>query len=80
MSANNNDLQSLNGLFKNVYADKLEQLIPDGVKLYKMIDFLPQEKQPGGKYVQSVILGGEHGITYGSSDDDVMNLNRLGSF
>lgn len=66
---------TLNGLFKEAYADKLENLIPEGLKLYKMIDFLPKEKQPGNLYHQPVILGHEHGVTFASSDDDAFNLN-----
>jgi len=75
MSANANTLATLNGLFKQVYADKLEQLIPDGVKLYKMVSFSSREKMIGNKYNQPVILGQEHGITYGGADDDAFNLN-----
>lgn len=70
-----NTLATLNGLFKEVYASKLEQLIPDGVKLYKMIPFASREKQIGNNYNQPVILGAEHGITYGGPDDDAFNLN-----
>ena len=66
---------TLNGLFKEAYADKLENLIPEGLKLYKQIAFLPKEKQPGNLYHQPVILGHEHGVTFASSDDDAFNLN-----
>ena len=38
---------TLNALFKESYADKIENLIPEGLKLYKMIDFLSKDKQPG---------------------------------
>lgn len=73
--AANNTFQSLNGLFKEVYADKLENLIPDGVKLYKMISFASKNKQPGNLYHQPVILGHEHGVTFAASDDDAFALN-----
>lgn len=66
---------TLNGLFKEAYADKLQNLIPEGLKLYKKIDFLPKDKQPGNLYHQPVILGHEHGVTFASSDDDAFNLN-----
>lgn len=75
MSANANTLATLNGLFKEIYADKLEQLIPDGVKLYKMFPFSSREKQIGNNYNQPVILGAEHGLTYGGPEDDAFNLN-----
>ena len=37
---------NLNGLFKEVYADKMKELIPDMVKLINMIKFMPKDKQP----------------------------------
>lgn len=37
---------NLNGLFKETYADKLEQLIPEQVKLLNMIPFMSKDKQP----------------------------------
>lgn len=74
-SSSNNFSDTLNGLFKEAYADKLENLIPEGLKLYKEIDFLPKDKQPGNLYHQPVILGHEHGVTFASSDDDAFNLN-----
>lgn len=70
----NNTVGTLNGLFKEVYADKLENLIPDGVKILKEIKFVPKDKQPGNLYHQPVILGMEHGITFAASDEDAFNL------
>lgn len=75
MASANDFSNTLNGLFKEAYADKLENLIPEGLKLYKEIDFLPKDKQPGNLYHQPVILGHEHGVTFASSDDDAFNLN-----
>jgi len=49
MSANNT-FQSLNANFKEVYADKIQELIPDGVKLLNMIDFMPKDKQLGNLF------------------------------
>jgi hypothetical protein len=66
---------SLNALFKESYADKLKDLIPDGVKLYKMIKFMSKDKMPGNLFHQPVILGHEHGVTFASSDDDAFSLN-----
>lgn len=48
--------ESLNSLFKNVYGDKIHNLIPDGVKLYKELQFSAKERL-GGQFVQPVILG-----------------------
>lgn len=71
----NNTVGNLNGLFKESYADKLENLIPDQVKLLNMIPFMSKDKQPGNLYHQPVILGLEHGITFAGSDEDAFNLN-----
>jgi hypothetical protein len=62
-------------MFKENYADKIEDLIPDGVKVLNMIKFMPKDKQPGNLYHQPVILGLEHGVTFASSDEDAFNLN-----
>jgi hypothetical protein len=67
-------LGNLNGLFKQVYADKLKDLIPDGVKLLNMIKFSAKDKT-GDKYNQPVILGMEHGVTFASSEEDAFALN-----
>lgn len=73
MAANNN-LSTLNGLFKEVYASKLENLIPDGVKLLNMIPFVQKDQQNGSLYHQPVVLGLEHGVTY-STGGDAFTLN-----
>jgi hypothetical protein len=70
-----NTLEQLNGFFKESYAEKLKKLIPEDTPLMNAIEFMSAEKQPGGNYNQPVILGLEHGITFGSSDDDAFNLN-----
>jgi len=66
---------TLNGFFKETYADKLGELIPDGVKVLNKIKFMSKDKQPGNLYHQPVILGMEHGVTFASSDEDAFNLN-----
>lgn len=73
-SANANNLVTLNGLFKEVYADKLERLIPDGVKLQTMIKFAPRQKQPGNFYNQPVVLGLEHGVSFAAEDEGAFSL------
>jgi len=70
-----NTLSTLNGFFKEKYADKLQVLIPDGVKLLNKIDFASKNKQPGNFYHQPVVLGLEHGVTFASSEDDAFNLS-----
>ena len=75
MAANNTYAGSLNAMFKENYADKIEDLIPDGVKVLNLVDFMPKDKQPGNLYHQPVVLGLEHGVTFASSDEDAFNLN-----
>ena len=70
-----NTIDTLNGMFKEVYADKIENLIPDGVKLYNMIPFNKESKALGNLYHQPVVLGLEHGITYGGPNGDAFALN-----
>ena len=67
-------LGNLNGLFKQIYADRLKDLIPDGVKLLNMIKFSSKDKT-GDKYNQPVILGMEHGVTFAASEEDAFSLN-----
>ena len=59
MSANT--LETLNGLFKELYADKVQNLIPDGIKLLSRIKFASKNKNPGNQFHQPVVLGLEHG-------------------
>lgn len=72
--AANNTAATLNGLFKEVYAEKLENLIPDGVKLLNKIPFAKQSQQTGNLYHQPVVLGQEHGVTFASSSEDAFAL------
>lgn len=73
--ASANDLSTLNGMFKETYANKIENLIPDGVKLINEIKFASRDKQPGNLYHQPVVLGLEHGVTFGGAGDGAFNLN-----
>jgi len=75
MSQSANIKATLNGLFKDTYASKMKDLIPDGVLLLKEIAFVQKAQQNGNQYHQPVILGQEHGITFAESDDDAFALN-----
>ena len=75
MSGTANTLDNLNGLYKKVYDGKLENLIPDGVKLLNAIKFVKKEKRPGADYNQSVILGMEHGVSFAEPDEGAFALN-----
>lgn len=48
----NNTVGNLNGLFKETYGDKLQELIPDGVKVLNKIKFMSKDKTPGNLYHQ----------------------------
>lgn len=43
----NNNLSTLDGLFKNVYADKLESLHPESTKLLQRIPFVSGQGEIG---------------------------------
>ncbi len=66
---------TLNGLFKEVYAKDLINLIPDGVKLLNKIPFAKRDASLGNLYHQPVILGHEHGVTFAGATDDAFTLN-----
>lgn len=69
------EFQNLEGLFKDVYGDKLEELIPASGKLTRMIPFREAEKL-GKAFVQTVVLQDEQGATYAASDEDYFTLNE----
>ena len=68
-------VDTLNGLFKESYASKIRDLVPEGVKLLNMISFNSSDKAPGNLYHAPVTLGLEHGVTYGGADGNVFLLN-----
>ena len=47
-----NQVSTLNGHFKESYADKIKDLIPEGVKFFNMVPFNSADKQPGNFYHQ----------------------------
>jgi len=73
-SSSNNFSDTLNANFKEVYADNIENLIPEGVKLVNKISFSSRDRQLGNLYHQPVILGHEHGVTFAGPTDDAFNL------
>jgi hypothetical protein len=68
-------VDTLNGLFKESYASKIRDLVPEGVRLLKEIPFNSADKQPGNLYHAPITLGLEHGFTYGGGDGAVFQLN-----
>ncbi len=70
-----NDMVTMSGLFKKVYAKKLMNLIPDGTKLLKLIPFASAAERTGADYNQAVVLGLEHGVTFADTLEDAFALN-----
>jgi len=56
---------TLDGLYKDVYGDSLDSLVPDFSKLLKMVPF-KEAKKTGRDFVQAVKLTNENGFTYGA--------------
>lgn len=74
-----NVLQTLQGLVKDRYADKVKDLVPDHVKLYNAIKF-DTSKKVGKAYNEPVILSLESGFTYAGENADLFNLNEVKEF
>lgn len=60
MAMESNTLATLDGLFKEQYASKIENLIPVNNKLQTMIKFNTSQKN-GADFNAPVVLGLEHG-------------------
>ena len=66
--------QDLNALFKEVYADKLERLIPDNVRLQTDIKF-SEADSTGDKFIQPVMLTEEQGFTHSNDPTKAFAIN-----
>lgn len=66
MAVNAATVATMNGLYKEQYAEGLVTLYPDTVDLVKQIGFGEAERV-GNEYHQPVILTKEHGITYAAA-------------
>ena len=64
--ATQNTASTVSAWLKEIYADSLQNLIPEGVRLVKAVKFSAGEKEIGDKYVQPVALTHECGFTVGS--------------
>ena len=73
--AGTNTVTTLNGHLKEVYAENIKDLRPDGVKLLNRIDFIAADKVAGNYYHQPVILSNEHGFSYGGAEGNAFALN-----
>lgn len=74
MASAANTESTLNGHFKEIYADKIEDLRPSGVKLLNMVDFISSDKRNGDNYNVPIALGYEHGFSYGGSSGGAYTL------
>jgi len=67
------DLTQLDGLFKEIYADQIENLIPDDAMLTRLIKYSDRE-QIGDGFHQPVVLAQEGGMTYAASGSSAFAL------
>ena len=74
-----NEVSTLNGLYKQRYADKVAKLVPDHVKLYNAVKF-ETSKKVGDSYNEPVILSLESGFTYGGEDGGLFDLEDAKEF
>jgi hypothetical protein len=70
-----NTVSTLNGLFKEVYAEVLQDVKPKGLKLQTDIKFAPRSQMPGNKFHQPVSLTHESGFTYAGADSGAFDIN-----
>lgn len=68
-------LGNLNGLFKKIYGDKLDNLIPEFTQIQVDIPF-KRSKKIGLEFEQPVIIGLEQGFTYARSGAGAFTLNN----
>lgn len=60
-----NTESTLNAFYKEIYADKIQNLIPENIKILKMVPFQETDSL-GDKYIQPVMLAHEHGFSVGT--------------
>lgn len=68
------ELSDLNALFKEVYADDIQNLVPESSHLTKAVSFKESTKQ-GKKFVQPVIVSSVGGFTVGDNSQ-AYTLNK----
>lgn len=68
-----NVASTLNGMYKDIFGDKIEKLIPETAILSKDVPFSEAQKI-GEHFVFPVMLSHEHGVTYLGEDAGVSTL------
>lgn len=64
----------LTGLYKEVYGDNIEDLLPDSAIVQQLIQF-SQRNRIGNHYNQPVVVRRENGATYAAADAGAFTLN-----
>jgi len=64
--ATQNTASTVSAWLKEIYADSLQSLIPEGVRLIKLVKYEQGEKELGDKFIQPVTLTHEFGFSAGS--------------
>lgn len=70
-----NTVTTLNGLFKERYADRVAELMPDAVVFQKDVPFVDAGQQIGNAWHQPVVLSYESGITYAAAASGAFTTN-----
>jgi len=68
------DINALEGNFKEIYADKIENLVPEFAKCMRMIGFKERDRIGDG-FHQPVVLTQEQGFTYAAANSSAFALN-----
>ena len=66
---------NLQGDFKEAYASKIENLIPQCAYIQQEVPFVPRQQRTGNLYHLPVILSSSQGFTYGAVSTGAMTLN-----
>lgn len=66
---------NLQGEFKEAYASKIENLIPQCAFIQQEVPFVPRQQRTGNLYHLPVILSSSQGFTYGAVSTGAMTLN-----
>lgn len=74
MSVSINALSNMDNMFKPIFADQINRLIPEQEVLLSNIPFISADKMAGGSYEQPVLTGRMHGFTFHGTNDYVLRL------
>ena len=72
-------MDTLNGLFREIYANKIEHLVPKQNKLIRAVKYAANKKQ-GNAYHQPVVLTQENGVTYAGPNSGAYALEEASAF